>query len=77
MEKRNYKKEYNDYHGKLEQKKRRASRNTARKLLEQSGIAKKGDNKDVHHKDNNPLNNKRNNLSVTSKKYNRGKANKK
>ena len=35
--------------------------------LERAGKVKKGDGKDVHHKDGNPLNNKLSNLSVTSK----------
>ena len=29
--------------------------------------------KDIHHKDGNPLNNKKNNLKIMSKKINRGK----
>ena len=65
---RNYKKEYENYHSKPEQKVRRAARNAARRLLkDRKGI--KG--KDVHHKDNNPENNDPKNLSVVSKNYNR------
>ena len=37
-----------------------------------SGAVKKGDGKDVHHKDGNALNNKKKNLKVVSKKKNRG-----
>ena len=56
---RNYKKEYENYHSRPEQKVRRAARNTARKLLkDRAGI----EGKDVHHKDNNPLNNDKSNL---------------
>lgn len=47
--KRDYKKEYRDYHGKPEQKKRRASRNAARKDAERKGKVRKGDGKEVHH----------------------------
>ena len=36
-----------------------------------SGVAKKGDGKDVAHKDNNTKNGKRGNLKVQSKKKNR------
>jgi hypothetical protein len=36
-----------------------------------AGKAKKGDGKDVHHKDRNPMNNKSSNLKVTSKSKNR------
>ena len=65
---RNYKKEYENYHSKPEQIKRRAKRNEARRMLKnRKGI--KG--KDVHHKDNNPMNNDKSNLSIVSQKYNR------
>ena len=67
-EERDYKKEYADYHSKPEQIKRRAKRNEARRMLKnRKGI--KG--KDVHHKDNNPMNNDKSNLSIVSQKYNR------
>ena len=66
--KRNYKKEYENYHSSPEQIKRRAKRNEARRILKnRKGI--KG--KDVHHKDNNPLNNDKSNLSIVSQNYNR------
>lgn len=68
---RNYKSEYNNYHSKPEQKKKRASRNAARSKLKKAGVVKKGDGKDVHHKDNNPKNNSRSNLKATSKSSNR------
>jgi hypothetical protein len=65
---RDYKKEYENYHSKPEQKKRRAARNGARRILkDRVGIQ----GQDVHHKDNNPMNNDRTNLSIVSMKYNR------
>jgi len=65
---RNYKKEYDNYHSKPEQKKRRAGRNQARRQLKDTkGIV----GKDVHHKDNNPMNNDKSNLSIVTQKYNR------
>lgn len=65
---RDYKKEYDNYHSSPEQIKRRAKRNEARRMLKnRKGI--KG--KDVHHKDNNPMNNDKSNLSIVSQKYNR------
>ena len=65
---RNYKKEYENYHSKPEQKKRRAGRNHARRQLKDTkGIV----GKDVHHKDGNPMNNDKSNLSIVTKKYNR------
>jgi len=68
---RNYKKEYANYHSKPEQKKRRASRNTARRRMAANGNVRKGDGKDVHHKNGNPRDNRSKNLSVTSKSKNR------
>jgi|TARA_R100000482_G_C5085125_1_gene128005 hypothetical protein len=68
---RNYRKEYDNYHSKPKQKKRRAGRNAARRKMISAGKAKKGDGKDVHHKDRNPMNNKSSNLKVTSKSKNR------
>ena len=67
--KRNYRKEYDNYHAKPEQKKRRASRNAARTKMAKAGLVKKGDGKDVHHTTGNPMNNKK--LSVKSKSANR------
>ena len=46
---RNYKREYEQYHGSEEQKKNRAARNAARRKLMKDGVVKKGDGKDVHH----------------------------
>jgi hypothetical protein len=67
-EERDYKKEYENYQGKPEQIKRRAARNAARRSLKDN---KDIEGKDVHHKDNNPLNNDKKNLSVVTKKFNR------
>lgn len=68
---RDYKKEYANYQGKPAQVKKRTSRNAARAKLSVGGAVKKGDGKDVHHKDGNPKNNKRSNLAVTTKAKNR------
>ena len=73
MAKRNYRREYDTYHARPSQKRRRASRNKARHEAIARGLARKGDGKDVHHKDGNPLNYSRGNLSVISKKKNRSK----
>ena len=61
---RDYKQEYRT-DSPLRKAKRR-SRLKARRKLIKAGVAKKGDGKDVHHKDGNALNNKRSNLSVVS-----------
>jgi hypothetical protein len=69
MPKRNYRKEYDNYHAKGEQKKRRTSRNKARAIAVKAGRASKGDGKDVHHTSGNPMNNS--SLSIRSKSANR------
>ena len=68
---RNYRKEYDNYQGKPKQKKNRANRNKARRILTKAKRVKKGDGKDVHHVDGNPKNSSRSNLKVTSKTKNR------
>jgi hypothetical protein len=70
---RNYKKEYDDYHGTERQKKRRAARNKARRHMERSGRVSRGDGKEVDHKDFNPENNNSSNLRVVKAKTNREK----
>lgn len=69
--KRDYKKEYRDFHGKPEQVKNRAARNSARKAM---GCTK-GDGKEVDHKK--PLSkgggNSKTNLRVVSRATNRKK----
>lgn len=47
--KRDYRKEYDEYHAKPEQKKRRADRNAARRKAEKEGRVHKGDGKEVDH----------------------------
>jgi len=71
MTERNYRKEYDNYHSKPEQRVRNAARLRARRLMVKKGKVKKDDKKDVHHKDNDPTNNDTSNLSVTTQKYNR------
>ena len=46
---RPYKKEYEQYQGTEEQKKKRAARNAARRTMEKVGKVHKGDGKDVDH----------------------------
>ena len=68
---RNYRKEYDNYHSKPEQRKRNAGRLRARRLMVKKGKVKPFDKKDVNHKDKDPTNNDLSNLSVTTQKYNR------
>ncbi len=67
---RDYRKEYDNYHSSSKQKKNRAGRNLARRMMKKR-VGIKG--KDVHHKDGNPRNNSRSNLAVTTKSYNRSR----
>lgn len=71
LEERNYRKEYDNYHGKPEQRANRSKRVLARRKMEEKGKVSKGDGKDVHHKDGNPQNNGDSNLSIMSKSKNR------
>lgn len=66
---RNYRKEYDNYHSKPKQVKRRASRNSARKKV----LNGRKSTKDVDHKDRNPMNNSRKNLRLTAKSRNRSR----
>ena len=68
---RNYKKEYKNYRGTTEQKKRRAMRNKVRRQLIKEGRVRKGDRTDVHHRDGNPMNFNKSNLVVQSRSKNR------
>ena len=52
-------------------KKKRNMRNKARRMASKAGLVKKGDGKDVHHKDGNAMNTKPGNLSVKTASKNR------
>jgi len=73
--KRDYRKEYDEYHGKASQKKNRNNRNKARRKM---GV-KPGDPREVDHKV--PLSkggsNSKKNLKVTTRANNRKKGNRK
>ena len=70
---RNYRLEYDRYQGKPEQIKKRDMRNAARREMEKKGLVRKGDGKDVDHKQ--PLvkggGNGTGNLRVVPKSVNR------
>ena len=68
---RDYAAEYANYHSSAKQKKNRASRNAARRAMERSGKVKKGDGKDVTHRNGNPRDNSKKNLGVLSASKNR------
>lgn len=74
MATRDYKTEYQNFHGKPEEIKKRAERVKARRMMEKTGAVTKGDGKDVDHKK--PLRSggttTKSNLRVRSKSANRG-----
>jgi hypothetical protein len=69
---RNYRKEYDNYQGTPEQRKRRSSRNKARRKMKKL-LGKKIKGKDIDHKDGNPRNNSQSNLRALSKSRNRSR----
>ena len=70
---RNYRKEYDDYHGKPEQIKKRSNRNKARRKMQNKyGFLDRLS--EVDHLDGNPSNNSPSNLRVVSRSENRRKA---
>ena len=69
---RNYKSEYKNYPSKTKQKKDRAGRNGARRIMKKKfGNSILG--RDVDHKDRNPRNNSKSNLRLQSKSSNRSR----
>ena len=68
---RNYRKEYDNYHSKPEQRANRSSRNKARRKMKKAGYDVFG--RDVDHKNGNPRDNSMSNLSIKSKSSNRSK----
>lgn len=70
---RDYRKEYDTYHGKPDQLANRTSRNKARRKLAKVVGAAKLRGKDVDHKNGNPKDNSVGNLHAMSKSKNRSK----
>lgn len=73
MSERDYKKEYESYHKKPEQRRRNDARKAARRLMVKKHGKAKLAGKDVDHRDRNPKNNSSSNLRIQSKKENRGR----
>ena len=59
------------YNGSEEQKRRRAERNASRAKMERAGKVRKGDGKDVDHKNHNTSDQSSKNLAVVSRSKNR------
>lgn len=70
---RDYKDEYRKFQSSEKAKKDRASRNAVRRELESQGRVRKGDGKDIDHKNGNPRDNRPSNLRVMSRSANRAK----
>ena len=71
---RNYRQEYDRYQGSPAQKKRRAMRNKARRQAMRDGRVRKGDGRDVHHRNGNPMDSSPDNLQIRSASSNRSYA---
>lgn len=71
--KRNYRREYDTYHGTADQRKKRSNRNKARRILARRRGKSAVKGKEVDHKDGNPLNNSVRNLRAISRRKNRKK----
>ena len=70
---RNYRKEYDNYHARPEQRRRRAARNRARRIMMKAKGRKALRGKDVDHKDRNPENNSARNLRISTRHKNRSR----
>lgn len=70
---RDYKREYATFHAKPEQKKRRAERNATRRKMIKAGKVRKGDGKDVDHKNHNTGDMSPKNLRIMSASQNRSR----
>ena len=68
-ENRNYKREYANES--KTRRKKRAMRNKARRMMMQEGKVRKGDGKDVHHKNGNAMQSVKNNLEAIPASDNR------
>ena len=70
---RNYKKDYEQFQSSPEQIADRSSRNSARREAENQGRVKRGDGKDVHHRNGNTRDNRRRNLIAVPASKNRSR----
>ena len=68
---RSYRKEYDNYQGKPDQKKKRAMRNKARRMMTKAGKVRKGDGMDVNHRSGNAMDSRKSNLDIKTKSKNR------
>lgn len=69
---RDYSSDYKKFQSSTKAKKDRASRNKARREALKSGRVKKGDGREIDHKNMTPRDNSKKNLRVLTKSKNRG-----
>jgi hypothetical protein len=70
---RNYKREYNEYHKRPEQRRRNDARKQSRRNMVKIYGKAALNGKDIDHKDRNPLNKSRSNLRIQSIRANRSR----
>jgi hypothetical protein len=70
---RNYKREYNEYHKRPEQRRRNDARKQSRRNMVKIYGKSALNGKDIDHKDRNPLNKSRSNLRIQSIRANRSR----
>lgn len=68
-----YREMYRKFQSSAKAKAERASRNSARRAAIRSGKVQKGDDREIDHKNSNPMDNSSGNLRVVSRKTNRSK----
>ena len=68
-----YKHEQSKFKSSAKYRAEQVSRVTARRKAIKEGRVRKGEERDLDHKDSNPLNNSPSNLRIVSRKTNRGK----
>lgn len=70
---RDYSREYRRFQSSKKAKRDRAARNKARREALREGRVHRGDGKEIDHKNSQPTDNRRSNLRVVSRKFNRSR----
>lgn len=70
---RDYRREYAKFQSSPKAKAERAARNRNRRAAERAGHVRKGDGREIDHRNGNPMDNRRSNLRIVSRSVNRRK----
>lgn len=70
---RDYSREYRRFQSSKKAKRDRAARNKARRQALREGRVHRGDGKEIDHKNSQPTDNRRSNLRVVTRKFNRSR----